>query len=213
MSGGFSLFSLSPKDEKFYNLFIENVQTVYQGALLFHELVNDYSNPEEKLVEIKKIEKLGDVQEHTITNELNKTFITPFDREDIFLISKRIDDIIDLLEACASRFVMFNVKEVKEEVKIVSELIVRSCKNIINLMTEFKNIKNSNKLKDIIIEINKIEEEGDIIFRKAVRELFVDEIPVLEVIKWREIYQYVENTLDACEDLANTIEGVAMKNA
>lgn len=207
------MFSLSPKDEKFYNLFIENVQTVYQGALLFQKFVNEYLDPDEKIAELKKLEKLGDVQEHKIISELNKTFITPFDREDIFLIAKRIDDIVDLLEACGSRFIMFNVQEVKDEVKIVSELIVKSCRNIIDLMTEFKNMKNSAKLRDIIIEINKIEEEGDIIFRKAVRELFVDEIPVLEVIKWREIYQYVENTLDACEDLANTIEGVAMKNA
>jgi uncharacterized protein Yka (UPF0111/DUF47 family) len=80
-------------------------------------------------------------------------------------------------------------------------------------MTEFKNMRNNKKLTEIIIEINKKEEEGDIIFRKAVRDLFTKDLPVLEVIKWREIYQYAENTLDACETVANIIEGVAMKNA
>lgn len=80
-------------------------------------------------------------------------------------------------------------------------------------MEEFKNMRNNNKLTEIIIEINKIEEEGDLIFRNAVRQLFVASIPVLDVIKWREIYQYIENTLDACESIANLIEGVAMKNA
>lgn len=207
------MFSLSPKDEKFYNLFIENVHTVYEAALHFDEFLNDYTEPEEKLAELKKLEKKGDAQEHIITGELNKTFITPFDREDIYLIAKRIDDIIDLMESCASRFIMFNVQEIKQEVKDESKLIVSACSNIIGLMTEFKNMKNDAKLREYIIEINKIEEEGDIIFRKAVRKLFVSELPVLDVIKWREIYQYVENTLDACEELANVIEGVAMKNA
>lgn len=207
------MFSLSPKDEKFYNLFIENAHTVYEASLLFDELLNDYTEPEEKVAELKKIEKKGDAEEHKITSELNKTFITPFDREDIYVIAKTIDDIIDLMESCASRFIMFNVQEVKAEVKDVSALIVKSCSQIINLMTEFKNMKNNVKLREIIIEINKIEEEGDIVFRKAVRKLFVSDLPVLDVIKWREIYQYVENTLDACEELANVIEGVAMKNA
>ncbi|MFT8314763.1 MAG: DUF47 family protein [Clostridium sp.] len=207
------MFSLSPKDEKFYDLFIENAYTIHETSLLFKAFVEDISNPYEKLKEIKQMEKISDNQQHNILSELNKTFITPFDREDIYSISKEMDDIVDFMEASASRFVMFNVDIVKEEAKILADFIVKSCGYIIKLMEEFKNMRNNTKLTEIIIEINKIEEEGDLIFRNAVRQLFVEDIPVLDVIKWREIYQYIENTLDACESIANLIEGVAMKNA
>lgn len=207
------MFSLSPKDEKFYDLFIENANTIYDTSLLFKEFLEDICDPYENLKEIKRMEKISDNQQHNILNELNKTFITPFDREDIYSISKEMDDIVDFIEASASRFVMFNVDSVKKEAKVLVDFIVRCCSYIIKLMEEFKNMRNNPKLTEIIIEINKIEEEGDSLFRNAVRELFVDDIPVLDVIKWREIYQYIENTLDACESLANFIEGVAMKNA
>ncbi|MDF2502604.1 MULTISPECIES: DUF47 domain-containing protein [Clostridium] len=207
------MFNLSPKDEKFYDLFIENANTIYETSLLFKGFVEDVCNPDEKLKEIKNMERISDNQQHNILNELNKTFITPFDREDIYSISKEMDDIVDFMEASASRFVMFNVDVVKEEAKTLADFVVKSCAYIIRLMEEFKNMRNNAKLTEIIIEINKIEEDGDCLFRSAVRQLFVADIPVLDVIKWREIYQYIENTLDACESVANIIEGVAMKNA
>lgn len=207
------MFSLSPKDNKFFDLFIENAHTIYETALLFEDYVKDTTCMDEKLAEIKNFEKLCDNQQHNILNELNKTFITPFDREDIYSISKKMDDIVDYIEASASRFVMFNVTSIKEEIIDLVDLVVKSCENVIKLMEQFKDMRNNDKLTEIIIEINKIEEQGDLIFRKAVRQLFVADIPVLDVIKWREIYQYVENTLDACESVANIIEGVAMKNA
>ena len=207
------MFSLSPKDEKFYDLFIENANTIYETSLLFKNFVEDISDSYEKLKEIKKMERISDNQQHNILSELNKTFITPFDREDIYDISKEMDDIVDLIEASASSFVMFNVNEVKEESKILVNFIVKCCAYIIKLMEEFRNMKNNVKLTEIIIEINKIEEEGDLLFRNAVKQLFIADIPVLDVIKWREIYQYLENTLNSCESVANIIEGVAMKNA
>jgi predicted phosphate transport protein (TIGR00153 family) len=207
------MFSLSPKDDKFFDLFIENAHTIYETSLLFQDYVKDTTCMEEKVAEIKNLERLSDNQQHNILNELNKTFITPFDREDIYSISKKMDDIVDYMEASASRFVMFNVTSIKGDVVDLVELVVKSCENVIKLMEQFKNMRNNDKLQEIIIEINKIEEEGDLLFRKAVRQLFIEDIPVLDVLKWREIYQYVENTLDACESVANIIEGVAMKNA
>lgn len=207
------MFSLSPKVDKFYDMFIENSQMIYEVASKFNEFMNDFSEPIASLKNIKEIERQCDNQQHKIINELNKTFITPFDREDIFIISKKMDDIVDIIEESANSFVMFNVDKVKDEAKVLAKLIVEACKNILALMAEFKNMKNNIKLREIIIEINKIEEEGDIIFRKAVRDLFVQDMPVLDVVKWREIYQYIENALDACEAVANIIEGVAMKNA
>ncbi|MDP4143676.1 MAG: DUF47 domain-containing protein [Bacillota bacterium] len=207
------MFSLSPKNDKFYTMFIENAEIIYQTSKMLTGYVNDLTDSEEKLKVIKDMEHKGDQQQHTILNELNSTFITPFDREDIYAIAKRLDNVIDYMEASASRFVMFNVDTATKHAKVLCELIEKCCKEIIPLMQEFEHAKKSTKLQDIIININKLEEEGDLAFRKAVRELFTEEIPVLEVIKWREIYQYLEKTIDACESVANIIEGVAMKNA
>lgn len=207
------MFSLSPKDDKFYDLFIENAHIIYETSILLRAYVNDLNDSEVKLKEIKDMEHKSDQQQRTILNELNKTFITPFDREDIYMIANVMDDIVDYMEASASRFVMFNVNDATEHSKMLCELIEKSSKQVIELMEQFKISKKSNKLSECVIAINKIEEEGDMIFRKVVRKLFVEEIPILDVIKWREIYQYLEKTLDACESVANIIEGVAMKNA
>lgn len=208
------MFSLSPKDDKFFNLFIENAQTIYDTSMLFKDYLDKPEECESKLKGIKDMEHKSDYQQHNILNELNKTFVTPFDREDIYAVANSMDDIVDFMEVVASRFVMFDVQIVTEEAKELADLIVKSCAEIIELMKEFKDMNKSKKLQEIIIEINKIEEEGDLLFRKAIRGLFTKhKDDVLYIIVWREIYQYMENVLDACEAVANLVEGVAMKNA
>lgn len=208
------MFSLSPKDDKFFNLFIENAKIIYETSLLFKDYVNDPEDGENKLKVIKDMEHKSDYQQHNILNELNKTFVTPFDREDIYTVANLMDDIVDFMEVASSRFIMFDVHESTDDAKIMAELVVRSCSKIIELMQEFKFMNKSKQLQNIIIEINKIEEEGDLSFRKAIRVLFTDKKDdVLNLIKWREIYQYMEDVLDACESVANVVEGVAMKNA
>jgi predicted phosphate transport protein (TIGR00153 family) len=173
----------------------------------------DLKNSEENLKKIKEVEHEGDRKQHEILEQLNKTFITPFDREDIYVIAKDMDDIIDLIESTASRFVMLNVNECTKEAFQLSSMIVESCKQIIVLMEELKNMKTSKKLSRVIIDVNRIEEQGDVLSRKAIGDIFRSSMKVIDVMKWREIYQYLENTLDACEDLANVVEGVVMKNA
>lgn len=208
------MFSLSPKDDKFFNLFIENAKIIHETALLFKDYVNDPGDGESKLKVIKEMEHKSDYQQHNILNELNKTFVTPFDREDIYMVANLMDDIVDFMEVASSRFVMFDIHESTDDAKELAELVVRSCSKIIELMEEFKFMNKSKELQNIIIEINKIEEEGDLSFRRAIRVLFTDKKDdVLNLIKWREVYQYMEDVLDACESVANVVEGVAMKNA
>lgn len=207
------MFSLTPKEDKFFNLFVETANIAYKASNLLVEFLKDLDNSEENLKKLKEVEHEGDKKQHEILEQLNKTFITPFDREDIYLIAKDTDDIIDLIESAASRFVMLNVNNSTEEAEILSKMIVECCKEIIVLMEELKNMKTSKELSKKIIEINRIEEEGDKVSRKAIMDIFRGNMEVIEVIKWREIYQYLEDTLDACEDLANVIEGVVMKNA
>ncbi|MCT8976894.1 DUF47 family protein [Clostridium sp. CX1] len=207
------MFSLTPKEDKFFELFIETANIAYKASNLLVEFLKDLDNAEENLKKIKEVEHEGDKKQHEILEQLNKTFITPFDREDIYAIAKDTDDIIDYIESTASRFVMLNVNRCTEEAEMLSRLIVKSCEEIIVLMQELKNMKTSKELSKKIIEINRIEEEGDKVSRTAIKDIFRGNMDVLDIIKWREIYQYLEDTLDACEDLANVIEGVVMKNA
>lgn len=206
------MFNLSPKNDKFFDMFISLSEIQYKAALKLKVFAMDLSNIEVKLREIKSIESEGDDQVHSIFEELNNSFITPIDREDICDISKSMDDIIDYIESAASRFGIFNIKDVKDEAIHLIELIIECCEKIKELMIEFKKMKKQDNLTQIIIDINRIENEGDLIFRAAVRELFDGKTDAIEVISWKEIYQCLENVLDACESVANIVEGVVMKN-
>ena len=207
------MFTFTPKEDKFYEFFVQTANIAYTEAKLLLDFLNNLENSEENLKKLKEVEHEGDKKQHEILEQLNKTFITPIDREDIYIIAKDMDDIIDYIESTASRFVMFNVNECTEDAISLSKMIVQCCKELIVIMEELKNMKTSKQLSKKIIEVNRIEEDGDVISRKAIGDIFRKDIKVIDVIKWREIYQYLEDTLDACEDLANVIEGVVMKNA
>lgn len=207
------MIKLSPKEEKFYKLFDEFSNIVCEATSALKDFTYDVSNAEVKFREIEEIEHRGDKQLHDIMEALNKTFITPIDREDIYAIAKELDDIVDFVEATASRFVLFNVTETTDYAKTLADKIEMCGKSVITLMKELRNMKNNKNLTASIIEINRLEDEGDADFRVAVRSLFTNSVPELEVLKWREIYELYEQTLDACEDLADIVEGIVMKHA
>lgn len=207
------MFNLSPKDDRFYDYFIEYGKIVFEASEVLKSLAGNPDNADVKFREIEEIEHKGDKLLHDIMEALNKTFITPIDREDIYAIAKALDDIVDYIEATASRFVIFNVTKTTENAKVLADMINQSCKEVIKLMNSLKTMKNTRLISESIIEINRLEDQGDSDFRVAVRTLFTSDIPTLEVIKWREIYEFFEQTLDSCEDVANLVEGVVMKHA
>lgn len=207
------MFTFTPKEDKFYEFFVQTANLAYTEAKLLLNFLSNLKNSEENLKKLKEVEHEGDKKQHQILEQLNKTFITPIDREDIYLIANDMDNIIDYMESTASRFVMFNVSKCTEEAILLSKMVVQCCKELITIMEELKNMKASKQLSKKIIEVNRIEEEGDVVSRKAIGDIFRKNMEIIDVIKWREIYQYFEDTLDACEDLANVIEGVVMKNA
>jgi uncharacterized protein len=207
------MFSLSPKEDKFYDYFIETANIIYETSNMLASFMEDFKDPKEKQKVFKELERKGDQQMHKIIKELNLSFITPLDREDIYAIAKVMDDIIDYIETAVSRFGMFGVTSVTQEAKQASLLIDECCKSVIDLMNELKVAKKYNKLKETIININRIEEEGDLLYRTTITKLFSEDLPVIEIIKWREIYEHLENALDACEDVADIVEGIVMKHA
>lgn len=207
------MFRITPKEEKFFDYFIETCEIICKAASLLEDLTTNYVNVNEKISIIEGTEHACDSNVHKILNELNQSFITPIDREDIFTIAKELDNITDDIETAAHRFSMYNVKAVKPEAVTMTKLIVRATSELKNVMIEMKNMKKSKLLQKKIIEVNNVEDEADTIFRDAMANLFITEHDAVEVIKWKEIFELLENTIDACEDVANIVEGVVMKNA
>jgi Phosphate transport regulator (distant homolog of PhoU) len=207
------MFRVTAKEEIFFDLFVETVDATCKAAQMLEDLMNNYCDVHNKIKAIEEKEHECDQHVHRIFEQLNKSFITPIDREDIHLIAKELDNITDAIESTAHRFHMLNVQSIREESKLLAKLIVQCTAELRAVMADLKNMKKSTSLQKKIIEVNRIENEGDNVFRQAITQLFASEKDPLEVIKWKEIYEYLENTLDACEDVANIAEGVIMKNA
>ncbi len=207
------MFRVTAKDEVFFDYFVETAANTCKAANLLEDLMKNYVNVGEKVKAIEEVEHECDRHVHKILKQVNRSFITPIDREDIYLIAKELDNITDDIESTAHRFNMFNVRSISEDAIKLADLISVSTREVKNLMLELKNMKKSKTLNSKIIEINRLENEGDDIFRSAIAKLFVKEKDAVEVLKWKEIYEYLENTLDACEDVANIVEGVVMKHA
>lgn len=207
------MFNLSPKEDKFFDMFVTYAETIHKSSVLLKEFLMDVSNPREKYKVIKDLEHQADTHLHDLFEELNKSFITPIDREDIHMIGRTLDDIIDKIDVTSSRIVMFNVTEVRPQAIAFADVIIQATKQVISLMTELKVMKKSKALPEIIKDINLLEDNGDLIFREAVSELFNGQTDTLEVIKWKEIFEKLEGSLNSCENLANIVDGVVMKNA
>lgn len=200
------------KDSKFFYLFETAAANVANAAQALHNLTCDPTNKETKIKELEKLEHRGDELTHDIIAELHKAFITPIDREDIFLIAKETDNIIDNIEATAHRFSMFNITKTTEDAQKMAGLIVASAQKLAEIMHDLRKIKKIAIDNQLVVEINRLENEGDQIYRNAVKDLYSGNFDPLTVIKWREILDHLENTLDALEDVANIVEGIAMKN-
>lgn len=207
------MLAITRKEDIFFKLFENTAEDICKAAKLQEDLMKNYVNVEDKINAIEEIEHKCDGHVHKMLEQLNRSFITPIDREDIYLIAKELDNITDSIEATAHRFLMFHVKEVRDEAKKLATMVKKCAEALQQVMKEMKNMKTSKTLNDYIIEVNRIEDEGDRVFRSAISALFSNEVNPIEVTKWMEIFNYLENTLDACEDVANIVEGVVMKHA
>lgn len=200
------------QEDVFFSLFIEDAKLTNDAAKLLNKCFEDISNSEPIIKQIKEMEHKGDQLVHEIIKQLTIIFITPLEREDIHAIAKKMDNILDYIEGSASRIMMFNVTSAPEKAKELCKMIIDITEALIRVMELLSSMNKSGDLLKAVIEVTRIEEEGDKVSRSAIRELFTNEFPEIEIVKWREIYQYLENTLDSCEDVANLIRGIEMKS-
>lgn len=207
------MIGVKKKEDEFFQLLIEFSGKIIKSGEAFCDLINDYTNVEEKVAGMKVMETECDMQAHKILAALRASFVTPFDREDIYEITNEMDAIVDSLEEVANRFVVFDVKELKPEAIQMTENIMQAIRELEVLFKHLSEIKKNNVVKEQIIEINRIENEGDILYRSALAKLFREEKDPIELIKWKHLYEQLEHSVDSCEHVANIIEGVVTKYA
>ncbi len=213
MSSIFTFFT--PKDKKFQPLFEQagsNVLKIAQ-ALLIVVSTNDLEKRKEAIKEIERLEHVGDDITHTIFIELSKNFITPFDREDIHALASAIDDVADYIHASAGNIELYNVTNIGDAMVKLAELLVEMCGDLEKAIKELRSFKNIRVIADACVRINSAENQADNVCNLAVARLFEFETNAIELIKQKEILQTLEMATDKCEDAANVLESILVKNA
>jgi uncharacterized protein len=204
-------FSLLPKEGKFFKLFEESAQNAVDTAVKLNELMQNWDHAEDKVAVITDLEHKGDNIRHQIVTELHRTFVTPFDREDINALSEALDDVIDFIQSAADFMLLYHVEEPTQRAKELAAVIVEITAEVQKAVGQLKKHIDQREMLKYCVEINRMENVADRIFRSAVSELFANTKDMSLIIKWREIYEHMETVTDRCEDVANVLEGVAVK--
>jgi predicted phosphate transport protein (TIGR00153 family) len=204
------MFRLIPREEKFFEFFTKAANNILDGAKALVQMMDEHDGDLEKgWKQLEEFEHEGDKITHQIIRKLNRTFITPIDREDIHSLTVALDDVMDLIEAVAARMSLYKIKQPTEEARKLAQVILKSAEEIV------KAVSNLERLDDVMehcIEINRLENVADDVSREAIADLFDKGHDPMDVIKWKEIYETMETATDRCEDVANIVEAVALKN-
>lgn len=201
---------LFAKDETFFDHFKQLAVYIGIAADLLKTLFQTPSDSVRIAATIKKVETDGDAIVHLINQRIDTSFVTPLDREDIHLLAKRLDNVIDLINGAARRVVMFRITESRPGGVEMAELLVRASKII---LTSVGDITKRQAMLEHGRAMKSIEEQGDAQYAEYVGGLFAVELPAIEVLKWKEIYDALEHSLDECEDVSNVLESIALKNS
>ncbi len=206
-------FPFIPREEKFFELFEEGAHNIVEASQVLKELIDTWENVEPRVEQITELEHKGDNITHEIIARLHRTFVTPFDREDIALLTNSLDDVIDFIDGTARAMLLYKVERPGQRARELADIIVQGTTEVEKAVLD---LRHKAKLKDILVrcvEINRLENAADVVYRAAIAELFEDSTDMAHVIKWREIYEKMESATDRCEDVANVLEGVALKHA
>ena len=201
---------LMPQEETFFVLFQKQAENIVSGASTFTRMLEHFSDVPEQVTKIKAIEHAGDEITHQIFRKLNQTFITPFDREDIHELGGTMDDVIDLIDAAAARFIQYRIDQVRAGTIELSKVLTLAT---MELSAAIHSIPAPDKALQRVIEINRLENESDRICRSLIARLFEEEKDPVQIIKWKEIFEVIETAVDKCEDVSNVIETIILKNS
>jgi len=199
-----------PREEGFFDLFAKQAANIHVGAEALLKMLSHYTGVPEQVQIVKAIEHEGDELTHALFTKLNQTFITPFDREDIYELCSRLDDVIDLIDAASSRFVLYRVDTVRTGTVDLVKVLVSATAEV---EAAVRALETSQEALKHCIEINRYENESDRLCRTLIAQLFDEEKDSVQIIKWKEIFEVIETAVDKCEDVANVIEGVILKSA
>ncbi|MCL5022107.1 MAG: DUF47 family protein [Nitrospirae bacterium] len=203
---------LFPKEIDFFEIFDKAASNLTKATSLLVALMENFDNLEARAKEIYELEQDGDMLTHDIMKKLNRTFITPIDREDIHALASSMDDILDLVWGGVDRMIVFRITEpTKEAIELAKELHLTT--EVLQKTIRELRAKNYSHVQEHCIEINRLENKVDRIFRDALGKLFDDLKDPLLIIKWKEIYEHLEDASDRCEDVANVLESIVLKNA
>ncbi len=205
-------FPFIPREEKFFGLFEEGARNMVKAAQRLKQLVDTWENVEVKVSEITELEHEGDRITHQIMEQLHRTFVTPFDREDIALLAHSLDDVTDFIHAASDAMLIYKIDRPSQRAKELAGIIVEAAAEVERALPRLRHRAQLKQILERCVEINRLENAADRVFRSAVAELFDDSPDIANVIKWREIYEHMESATDRCEDVANVLEGVAIKH-
>lgn len=205
------LRKLLPREDQYFDLFLQMTNYIVEAVRELREMLNDKQpNYAEYSQRIKRLEHACDELTHTISTKLNKSFITPFDREDIYLMSSALDDIVDLIDDAARAIIIFDVREIKAYAQDFAAVLEKMAEQLREIVATLQKPKN---LTQRLVEVHRLENDGDDIYHAAIAELFHEERDPLTVLKWKEIYEKLEAAVDRCENVANIIESVIIKHS
>jgi predicted phosphate transport protein (TIGR00153 family) len=203
-------FSLLPREDEYFSLFSQVTEKIQEASTALVEMMHDQSaNFEAQARRIKAAEHACDELTHTITTKLNKSFITPFDREDIFTLVVALDDVCDYVDAGARAVLMYGITEISDHAKQLAKVIQSQAMEIHSAVSM---LSKPDGLNQHIVEIHRLENEADDVYFRAIGALFNNSSDALTVIKWKELYEILENATDRCESVANIIESVILKH-
>jgi predicted phosphate transport protein (TIGR00153 family) len=203
-------FQVIPREQSFFDLFEASAALVVDGALALQELTEHFDDRVAHAERVKQLELEADEITHQVMATLAQTFVTPFDREDIYALISQLDDVLDSMEAAADLLVLHRIDEPLPELKHQADVLVRVTEATQAAVRRLRSLRDHERH---LIEINRLENEGDRVYRKTVARLYSGEFKAMDVLKWKDIVDEMEQAIDTCEDISNTIESIALKHA
>lgn len=204
---------LLPRETNFFEYFERHAATTVQGCRELLDLATTGDDFPARAARIKDIEHQADSITHDCVEALHKTFITPIDRDQIHMLISRMDDIMDHVEMVAEQCVLYNIDHMTQDARELAQVLVQATEHIEGAVRGLRDMKHAGDITERCIEVNRLENQGDELLRRAVARLFDDEKDPVAIIKWKEIYENLEIATDRCEDVANIIEGIVLENA